>query len=449
MKLRNQLLALFCLLVFIAVGILYFRTWVVQKPFGIIVFLGDGLTSDTLTTARIYEGGADHRLVLEKFPNMALMTNYAYDFAVPDAGAAASAFATGVKTNNRSLSVDPHGAPIRSILEEAQKEGRSIGIVTNGKLTDPGVAAFYAHVTNSGESEKIAAQFCDESRLDVAFGGGAEDFVPESKGGRRKDGRDLLLEFKQKDRTLARNKADLENAPAFRTSPIVGIFSHAEMPYSNQVESNLRGPSNPGVVPTPSQNASPNAQGQSGSQPPSLSDMVRRAIEFLQLDPNGYLLVVDNELATRAAEKNDGEHVLTETLDLDHSIATAMRYAGDNSLLLAVGKHATGGMTLNGFPLRRDHGVSLLGLNAFGHPSISWASGPNGPLPPAQTGTNVVGSEPATAQTTPQNSPAAFYAPSALNCAGDVIAVGSGPGSERIKGFMDNTAIYRILKENL
>jgi len=56
MKLRNQLLALACLLVFIAVGILYFRTWVVQKPFGIIVFLGDGLTSNTITTARLYEG---------------------------------------------------------------------------------------------------------------------------------------------------------------------------------------------------------------------------------------------------------------------------------------------------------------------------------------------------------------------------------------------------------
>ena len=113
--------------------------------------------------------------------------------------------------------------------------------------------------------------------------------------------------------------------------------------------------------------------------------------------------------------------------------------------MLAVGKHSTGGMTLNGFPLRRDHGVALLGINAFGNPSISWASGPNGPKPPSTTGT----AESTSTQTTSQNSPAAFYAPSALNCAGDVIAVGMGPGSERLKGFMDNTAIYRILKENL
>lgn len=418
MKLRNQLLALACLLAFIGVGILYFRTWVVQKPFGIIVFLGDGLTSNTLTTARLYENGADHRLVIEKFPNLALLTNHAYDFAVPDAAAASTAFATGVKSNNRALSVNPHGDPIRSILEEAQKQGRSVGIVTNGKLTDPGVAAFFAHTADCRDVDSIAAQFCEKAKLDVAFGGGAEDFLPESKQGHRKDGRDLLLELKEKNRTIVRNKAELENAPAFHTSPVVGIFSPAEMPYSNHIES---------------------------AQQPSLSDMVRRAIEFLQLDPNGYLLIVDNELSTRAEEKNDAEHVLTETLDLDHSIAMTLRYTGEKSLLVAAGKHGIGGMTLNGFPLRSDHGVALLGINAFGNPSISWASGPNGPKSPSVSGTDGASApQPAT-----QNAPAAFYAPSALNCAGDVIAVGTGPGSERLKGFMDNTAIYRIIKENL
>ena len=43
MKWRNQLLALFCLLGFAGLGILYFQHWVVQKPFGIILFVGEGL----------------------------------------------------------------------------------------------------------------------------------------------------------------------------------------------------------------------------------------------------------------------------------------------------------------------------------------------------------------------------------------------------------------------
>src|ERR1700760_1771693 len=42
-KLRNQLLALCCLLVFAAFGFLYVRTWVVPKTFGIILFVSDGM----------------------------------------------------------------------------------------------------------------------------------------------------------------------------------------------------------------------------------------------------------------------------------------------------------------------------------------------------------------------------------------------------------------------
>ena len=44
MKWRNQLLALFCLVVFAAFGVFYFQHWVVQKPFGIILFVGEGLS---------------------------------------------------------------------------------------------------------------------------------------------------------------------------------------------------------------------------------------------------------------------------------------------------------------------------------------------------------------------------------------------------------------------
>src|SRR5687767_7524375 len=95
MKLRNQLLALACLLGFVALGFFYFRAWVAPKPFGIVVFLSDGLTTRTLTAARLYAGGADHRLAADGFPHLALLRNSARDFAVPDTAAAASALATG------------------------------------------------------------------------------------------------------------------------------------------------------------------------------------------------------------------------------------------------------------------------------------------------------------------------------------------------------------------
>jgi alkaline phosphatase len=390
-----------------------------QKPFGVILFVGDGLVTGNLTAARLYDGGADHHLTMDTFPHLALVTNYANDFAVPDSPAAASAIATGKKVNNGVIAISPKGGNLESILELAKQQGRAVGIVTTGGLTDASIAAFYAHVQKSSEVDVIATQFAEKAALDVALGGGAQDFTPESKSGHRKDGRDLLLEMKTKGAEIMRSKAELENAPIFTTAPRVGVFANGDLAYSNQIEA--------------------------GSQEPSLPDMVRRAIEFLELHERGYVLVVDAELISRAAEQNDGEHVLTETVDMDRAIATAQRYAGDKAVIMAVGKHATGGMTLNGYPLRQEHGVGLLGVNAFGYPAIAWATGPRGPA-------KVTGTANGQGSPAPQpsgNEPAAFYAPTAVDSAQDVIAVGKGPGTEALKGVIDNTQIYQILEGDL
>ncbi len=48
-----------------------------------------------------------------------------------------------------------------------------------------------------------------------------------------------------------------------------------------------------------------------------------------------------------------------------------------------MGKHATGGMNLNGYPLAQDHGTALLGINASGSAGDYLGHGkPNGPSRP-------------------------------------------------------------------
>lgn len=417
MKLRNQLLALCCLLVFGAFGFLYVRAWVVQKPFGIILFVSDGLVTRHLTAARLYAGGADHRLAIENLPQVALLNNSARDFAVPDAASAATAFATGERVNHRMLSVTSRGESLRTILDLASARGRSVGLVTNGKLTAPGAATFYAHTTEAGDAAGIALQFLAAPPLRVALGGGAADFASTQKGGVRADGRDLVAELKNQGRTLVTTKAALEEAPAYSDQPLVGLFSPGPLAFSDQIES--------------------------GSEQPTLADMVRRAIQCLQTNRKGYVLIVDASLVTAAAEANEGERVITETLALDRAIGTALRYAGERSLLVAAGRHGVGGMSLNGYPFRQDHGVALLGTSPVGHPAITWATGPNGPsaaAPAAASSGQRAGA---------RNEPAAFQTPSGLNTAEDVLAVATGPGSENLRGFLENTAIFRLLQEAL
>ena len=113
MKLRNQLLALFCLGLFAAFGFFYIRLWVVQKPFGIILFVSDGMVTRHLTAARLYKGGAANQLELEAFPHLAMMSNAALDRAVADDAAAATALATGQKVAQRNLSTGLKGQSLQ------------------------------------------------------------------------------------------------------------------------------------------------------------------------------------------------------------------------------------------------------------------------------------------------------------------------------------------------
>src|SRR5436309_13569376 len=104
MKWRNQILALICLLVFAALGVLYFQNWVVQKPFGIILFIGEGLTTQRTAATRVYIGGADNPLAMDGLKFSARLRNHSAYVALPDSGAAASALPTGEQGKNCTIS---------------------------------------------------------------------------------------------------------------------------------------------------------------------------------------------------------------------------------------------------------------------------------------------------------------------------------------------------------
>ena len=424
MKWRNQLLALFCLLAFAGLGVLYFQHWVVRKPFGIILFVGEGLAPDRLAATRVFAGGADNRLSLDSMPHVALLTNWSKDFAAQDQAAAATAIATGVRVANRALATNPDMSAITNLIELAREQGRATGLVTDAKLTNPTSAAFYAHPADPDDLESIAAEFVNGAKIDIAMGGGAAQFLPLAKGGERQDGRDLLLDLRRNGFDVVRTRADLEVIPAWRRSKVFGAFSKTELAFINQVEER--------------------------SQQPSLSDMVRRAIELLQYNTGGYLLVVDAGLMRKAAQENNAERTFRQTIELDRAVAVARNYAGPKSTIIACGDVAIGGLSLNGFPFRQDSGIALLGFNAAGQPWITWATGPNGTKSygAAKIPGNLNGNGNEQPDVEPRE-PAAVYTKAALCTVEDVIAFGSGPGTDVLRGVLDNTRIFEIIRDNL
>lgn len=414
MKVRNQIIALLCLAAFAGMGFFYVRMWVVQKPRQIILFVSDALATRPLTAARLYAGGADHRFELEQnFPHIALLRNSSEDFAVPDTASAATALATGKRTHHRVIASTNLGRAIETILERSAQRGRAVGLVTNSLLTDPSSAAFYAHSARSQDAEGIALQLFEREWMRVALGGGAGDFIPEGTKdgewtGRRRDGRDLVSELRGKGAMVLRNKEELERVSVFERGRVVGLFSNEALPFSNQLES--------------------------GSRQPSIADLTERAIDLLSANRSGYVLVVNAALYSAACQMNMGEKAMREVLALDEAVKVAMRKAGEKALILVVGGHGTGGLTLSGYPLRQQKGPEFLGLDSAGYPYLSWASGPNGPQPAAAA---------------PRKEPAATLLPSGLNTAEDMIGLGRGPGSERLSGFLDNTVVFEIIRDAL
>ncbi len=402
MKWRNQILALICLLAFAALGVLYFQNWVVQKPFGIILFVGEGLTAQRTAATRVYIGGADNPLAMDRLEFSARLRNHSVDFAVPDSAAAASALATGIRVKNGTISMSESGAALKTILEIAHEESRGTGLVTDGALTNPTAAAFYAHANTAKTPQQFVTAMIDQSAVDIALGGGAADFDK--------------AKLDQAHVRVVRNLAELEQIAGWQQPRLLGLFAANDLPFTDEVAAR--------------------------TEQPSLGDMVRRAIELLQVNRRGYVLVVNAHLMASAAWQNLGERTLRETAELDRAVQISREYAGRNTAIIVCGDAAIGGMNVNGYPFRYDSGVAILGLNSTGQPWVTWATGPNG----GKTGANV---ESSSARDLSALEPAAVQAPSALNSLEDPIANATGLRMEKLGGTIDNTRVFEIIRDAL
>lgn len=407
-RVRNKIIFLACLLVFAGLGVVIYREWVVQKPFAVILIIADNFSPSQLSASRLFAGGADFRFKMETLPRTALGKSRAADYAVADSAAAATALATGRTVNRGALGLSPEGQTIGTLLQTARRAGRSTGLVANTPLTEPAVAAFYARATDTGDPGALALQLLEDDAPDILLAGGGAQLIPQDQGGSRRDGRDLLLEMRQRGFDIVRNKAELENTPGWRAPRTFGIFADGDLAF---VEDQSRFPTQP-----------------------RLADLVRRGIQLLQFNRKGYLLVVYAGLAGRAAELGRGESLLREMRELDEAVATAVQYSGEKALIIVSGLSNTGGLRLNAFSFAPDRGIAILGPSAAGVPALTWSTGPGNP-----------GAEPGSA--TLEAVAAKTERPQPVT--EDVLILATGPGTEQIHGFLDLAALNAILARGL
>jgi len=404
---RNKVIFLTCLLAFAAIGVVLYRSWSDRKPFAVIIFVADGLTPSNLAAARLFHGGSDFRFSMESMPHMALASPRSADYAVADTAAAATSVATGQEVNRGALALSPGGQPLETILQAARREGRATGLVSDTPLTDAAAAAFFARASDARDPEALALQLLEDGMPEVMLGGGGAFLTPQQQGGARRDGRDLLLEMRQRGFDIARTKAELESTPGWRAPQLFGVFADGDLAVAEE-------------------------QAKYPSQP-RLADLVQKAIELLQFNRRGYLLVVHAGSTARALQKANAETLFRQFRELDDAVQVARAYAGENTLLVVAGLGNPGGLRLNALSFAPDRGIAVLGPGASGVPAVSWSTGAIPAEEGAETPRLAIGTR------TENPEPAAE----------DVLVLASGPGASEIPGFLNLSRIHSWLRGNL
>lgn len=307
----------------------------------VIFFIGDGMGPSHVILARDYSLFVlGKELEMTKVMNKgstAFMTNHALDRIATDSAAAATAMATGYKTNNAMLSMTPDGIPRITVLEKAQDMGKSVGVVSTTRLTHATPAGFIAHIDHRDKENEIAVQML-ESGADVMLAGGWRHWVPKSvEGSKREDERDLTAEAEKLGYTVVRDAAGLRAVDPAATDKLLGLFTKSHMSYELD-----RDP----------------------EKEPSLAEMTAKAIEILSKNEKGFFLMVEGGRIDHAAHDNDAAGVIHDTLAFDEAVGVGLDFlASDpNTLIIVTADHETGGLTLTEGKLATEEEIDYMSV---------------------------------------------------------------------------------------
>jgi len=146
------------------------------KAKSVILLIGDGMGPVEVKAASVFLYGADRRMAMQKMPVQALVKTRSVDSDVTDSAAAATAMATGKKTNNGMVSMLPDGGGLGTILEVSRDAGKLTGLVATSSITHATPACFASHANSRATEYSIASQMLS-NHVNVMLGGGKKFFL--------------------------------------------------------------------------------------------------------------------------------------------------------------------------------------------------------------------------------------------------------------------------------
>ena len=460
-----------------------------RKAKNVILFIGDGMSPAHRVAARllakgIAEGKALGKLAIDDMPHMALVATAGSDSIITDSANSASAYATGHKSAVNAMGVyadrtpDPLDDPrVETVTSLAQRrQDMAIGIVTNTEIEDATPAAMVAHTRRRTEYDCIVEQYF-AAKPDVLMGGGRANFLPKSENGsRRRDESDFVAQFRAAGYSLALTGPEMVSAAKDpSTTKLLGLFTLGNM--DGALDRKFLKGGTVGKFP----------------EQPDLTEQVGAALEVLSKNPSGFFLMVESGMIDKYTHLLDMERAVYDTIMLDNAVRLAREWAaahGDDTLILVIADHnhpigllgtIDDDMTketpaplrervrvyeragfpnypapdAEGYPARVDvsRRLALFSASLPDHyetlrPKLD---NPNEPTVAGKDANTYVANEryksvPGAALRL-GNLPAMINAD--VHSGEDVILTATGPGSERVRGQMDNTEVFRVIAEAL
>lgn len=278
-----------------------------DKAKNVIFMIADGFSTSYATCYRWYKGEdtlLDSMLV-------GMHRNYSANSDVTDSAAAATAMATGVKTNNGMISTSPDGKELKTILEAAKDNGKSTGIVVTSAVTHATPACFAAHVDDRSNQEDIAPQIL-ENDVDVILGGGRNYFSDS-----------LIEDTSNNGYTYVSNQNELLDE-SNNTTKLIGLFSDDSM--------------------------APELDREETSEP-SLAEMSQAAINTLKKDDDGFFLMIEGSQIDSAGHDHDAAWAMKDMEAFEEAIQIVLDFAkeNDDTLVIVTGDHDNGGLSVGGY----------------------------------------------------------------------------------------------------
>lgn len=296
------------------------------KVKNVIIMIPDGMSVTDLTLARWYKsyssitGKVDttRTLALDEMASGLVRTYWqtgATVGAITDSAPAGTAFATGIKTNDKYIGSDENKKPIASILEAAKLAGMSTGVIATSNVQHATPADFTSHYYDRSKYEIIGEQQVYEG-IDVVLGGGSKYLGATG----RADAENLINVIKNEGYNYVTDKTSLAN---IKSGKIWGMFAADAMAYNMDITENA-------------------------STEPTLAEMTSKAVEVLSQNEEGFFLMVEGSKVDWAAHANDPIGVISDTLAFDDAVKVALDYAkkNQNTVVLAVTDHGNGGLTI-------------------------------------------------------------------------------------------------------